>query len=285
MHDSWVDESEMHAPDLIREFYATHPTAVKSATIKEPLFLPEDDPSPFQSPLSSCTPSLCPSPLPSQQTAAISLEQLSSLLEQLTELSSFDSTPQTRTSMYSPPLSTENTSTLNSYGPMFGPTTLLATSISATRQSPWQQMPSSPSVTSGRTPITFEWIQCQTVANVEKMKSKNLPPCLTNPPLPTPQKTTLQQPRKQATPETQKKLQQWKETLRKKMTTTVSNTGAPSTTLTKVQELCLRQFKAHHTMWARREKKTTDLAMAKHYRLTSAAMALYLFIIHPELYK
>ena len=38
-------------------------------------------------------------------------------------------------------------------------------------------------------------------------------------------------------------------------------------------------------MWARREKKTTDLATAKHYRLTSAAMALYLFVIHSELYK
>ena len=229
LHDSWVDESKMHAPDLIKEFYDTHPTTVKSTTIKEPLFLAEDDPSPFQSPLSSCTPSPCPSPLPSQQIAAISLEQSSSLLEQLMELSSFDSIPQTTTSMYSPPSSTESTLTLNSYGPMFSPMQLLATSISATRQLPWQQTHSSPSVTSGRTPITFEWIQCHTVANMEKMKQKTVQPCPTNPPLPTPQKTIPQQPKKQVIPETQKRLQQWKETLRKKMTTTASDTGAPST--------------------------------------------------------
>ena len=162
---------------------------------------------------------------------------------------------------------------------------LLATLISATRQSQLQQTHNSPSVISGRTPVTFEWIQHQTVVNKEKMKQKTLQLCPMNPPPPTPQKTIPQQPRKQATPETQKKLQQWKETLRKKMTTTANDTGAPSTTLTRVQELCLKQFKAHHAMWARREKKTTDLVMAKHYRLTSMAMALYLFVIHPELYK
>ena len=38
-------------------------------------------------------------------------------------------------------------------------------------------------------------------------------------------------------------------------------------------------------MWVNREKKTTDLAMEKQYRLMSAAMALYLFIMHLTLYK
>ena len=46
-HDSWVDESEMHAPKLISEFYSDHPSAIRTLGIKEPLFLPDDDPSPF----------------------------------------------------------------------------------------------------------------------------------------------------------------------------------------------------------------------------------------------
>jgi hypothetical protein len=33
-HDSWVDHSEMHAPDLINDFYATYPTTVRATAIK-----------------------------------------------------------------------------------------------------------------------------------------------------------------------------------------------------------------------------------------------------------
>jgi hypothetical protein len=67
--------------------------------------------------------------------------------------------------------------------------------------------------------------------------------------------------------------------------TIVNDTGAQSMVLTKVQELCLKQFKAYHWQWAICSKQSSDLAMAKHYRLHSAGMALYLFIIHPKLYN
>ena len=55
--------------------------------------------------------------------------------------------------------------------------------------------------------------------------------------------------------------------------------------LTKAQELCIKQFRIHQALWERHSKKHSDLAMAKHYRLTSASMVLYLFIMHPQLYQ
>ena len=61
--------------------------------------------------------------------------------------------------------------------------------------------------------------------------------------------------------------------------------GEQSTALTKAQELCIKQFRIHQALWERRSKKHSDLAMAKHYRFTSASMALYLFIMHPRLYQ
>ena len=161
----------MHAPDLIREFHATHPTAVKSAIIKEPLFLPENNPSPFQSPLSTCTPSPCPSPPPFPLTAATFPTPSSSPSELPMEQSLSDSIPPTTTCTSSPPLLVATTSTPNSYGPIFGPTQLL-TSTSVTKQSTSPQTPNSPLVTSGTTGVTFEWIQRQTLANLEKAKQK-----------------------------------------------------------------------------------------------------------------
>ena len=65
----------------------------------------------------------------------------------------------------------------------------------------------------------------------------------------------------------------------------MSNTGEQSSLLTRAQEAYLKQFRAHHVAWANRNKRFTDLATAKQYRATSAAMALYLFIMHPTLYK
>ena len=79
-------------------------------------------------------------------------------------------------------------------------------------------------------------------------------------------------------PTMKKKLQEWKKKLGNKTTTPVKDTGEQSTPLTRAQELCLAQFRAHHTMWAKREKRTTDLATAKHYRLTSAAVMIDLKI-------
>ena len=37
--------------------------------------------------------------------------------------------------------------------------------------------------------------------------------------------------------------------------------------------------------WNQRDKATTDLATAKHYRMNNMAMALYLLVIHPRLYN
>jgi hypothetical protein len=67
--------------------------------------------------------------------------------------------------------------------------------------------------------------------------------------------------------------------------TTVNDTGTQLTVLTKAQELCLKQFKAYHWQWAVCSKQSSDLAMAKHYRLYSAGMVLYLFIIYLKLYN
>jgi hypothetical protein len=67
--------------------------------------------------------------------------------------------------------------------------------------------------------------------------------------------------------------------------TTAKDTGMQLTVLTKAQELCLKQFKAYHWQWAVCSKQSLDLAMAKHYRLHSTGMVLYLFIIHPKLYN
>jgi hypothetical protein len=55
--------------------------------------------------------------------------------------------------------------------------------------------------------------------------------------------------------------------------------------LTDAQNSCLKAFREQHVLWGQCSKVYEDLATAQHYRLTSATMALYLFIIHPELYK
>ena len=161
-HDSWVDESEMHAPKLISKFYSDHPSAIRTLGIKEPLFLPDDDLSPFQSPLSSVTATPCPSPT----REPTSPEQSSLPLELLTELSSFDSIPLTTTSMYSPPSSTVRCLTPSSYGPIFGQTQLLATSILTTRQSQSPLTAERPSAACNRCTLTsFKEIQEQTQRN------------------------------------------------------------------------------------------------------------------------
>jgi hypothetical protein len=88
----------------------------------------------------------------------------------------------------------------------------------------------------------------------------------------------------------QQNLQQWKDQAvawqqQSKTTTAVNNTGGQLMKLTKAQELCIAQFKAHHQAWNRRNKRYSDITMARHYRLTSASMALYLFVMHTQLYQ
>jgi hypothetical protein len=149
-HNLWVNESDIFAPDLIKEF-----NAIRTLDIKDPLFIPEDDLSPFQSPLSPLTESLCPSPWHSQLTVPTSLTQLSSHSEPLMESSLFASIPLTMTCTSSPPSSTEKCSTHNSYGPIFGPTEILVTLTLTTKQSPSLLTVTKLSPTSSRAPVTF----------------------------------------------------------------------------------------------------------------------------------
>jgi hypothetical protein len=77
--------------------------------------------------------------------------------------------------------------------------------------------------------------------------------------------------------------------LRQQKMMTAKDTSMQSTALTKAQELakaqelCLKQFRTYHQQWEK--QKLPDLAVAKYYRMHGAGMALYLFIIHPTLYK
>ena len=65
----------------------------------------------------------------------------------------------------------------------------------------------------------------------------------------------------------------------------MSTTEHNSTVFTEAQKACLKQFKGYHAKWNKRDKATTDLATAKHYRMNNTAMALYLLVIHPRLYN
>ena len=283
----------MHAPKLISEFYSDHPSAIRTLGIKEPLFLPDDNLSPFQSPLSSVTATPCPSPT----REPTSPEQSSLPLEPPTELSSFDSIPPTTTSMYSPPSSIEKCSTPSSYGPIFSQTQLLATLISTTRQSQSPLTAERPSVACNRRTLTsFKEIQEQTQLNEQiQKKRKTLQLLPTNPPPLTPIMTPTSRspsPSQQATAdqdplmEIAKTLVKMKNLhLDKKKTTAAKDTEEQSMALTKAQELCIKQFRIHQALWEQHSKKHSDLAMAKHYRLTSASMALYIFVIHPRLYQ
>ena len=126
-HDSWEDASGIHAPDLIKEFHSEHRTAVRATSIKEPLFLPDDEePSLFASPLSSVTTSPCPTPTPYPAESSLTLEATK-------EPSSSGLTAQMETPSKSLlHLLTDSPSTPSSYGPHFGPTAILRTSTSPT---------------------------------------------------------------------------------------------------------------------------------------------------------
>src|SRR5947208_14209628 len=103
----------MHAPDLISNFYSAYPTALRPASITDPLFLPEETPSPFLSPLSSLTVSPCHSP----QSMDHSPEPSSLLLAPITAQSSSDSEPKEIHCRYSSPSSMLDHSTHSSFGP------------------------------------------------------------------------------------------------------------------------------------------------------------------------
>jgi hypothetical protein len=79
--------------------------------------------------------------------------------------------------------------------------------------------------------------------------------------------------------------------LRQQKITAAKDTSIQSTPLIKGQELakaqklCLKQFRIYQWQWAAHSKEAMDLAIAMHYQLHSTRMTLYLFTIHPKLYK
>ena len=65
----------------------------------------------------------------------------------------------------------------------------------------------------------------------------------------------------------------------------MTTTGAQSNNWTKAQRQCVTAFRSYHRIWLSHRSRNTELATAAHFRQTSASMALYLFIIHPALFK
>ena len=66
---------------------------------------------------------------------------------------------------------------------------------------------------------------------------------------------------------------------------TANATGVQSNNWTKAQQQCVAAFRSYHRIWLSRRSRNTELATAAHFRQTSASMALYLFTIHPALFK
>ena len=235
---------------IIKEYHSKHRTTIKA--IKETQFIPEDESS-----------SPCHLPTPSTIT---NLEQSSSPSDLQTEQLPSDSISQ-----------------------------------ATLKQPASQQTTKKPSITPGRTLITSEWLQHQTQVNLEKAQTtkKKKNPYPANQPAEIPVqrlKKKLQQWKntmfnKKFTPETQAKIQRWKDNLEKKATenqekkNTMLTTEHNGTIFTEAQKACLKQFKGYHAKWNKRDKATTDLATAKHYRMNNTAMAIYLLIIHPRLYN
>ena len=87
--------------------------------------------------------------------------------------------------------------------------------------------------------------------------------------------------------EVQKKLNQWKNQRhdQQQRIAAATATGAQSNNWTKAQWQCVAAFRSYHKIWLSRKSRNTELATAAHFRQTSASMALYLFIIHPALFK
>jgi hypothetical protein len=131
----------------------------------------------------------------------------------------------------------------------------------------------------------------ETQQTIQKEKKKTLqllsinpPPSMSN------QQNQLSQPTDNQCLEITKKLTAMKqqkspEHQKQTMTAAVKGTGMTMTNLTEAQWLCLKRFKAHHKAWNARNKWDLDLITARYYRLNNTEMALYLFIIHPQLYK
>ena len=302
-HDSWEDASGIHAPDLIKEFHSKHRTAVRAIDIKEPLFLPDDEePSLFASPLSSVTTSPCPTlttyPAESSLTLEVTKEPSSSGLTAQTETPS-------KSLLH---LLTDSPSTHNSYGPHFGPTAILRTSTSPTL--PAVSMATTKHLSKDVvTSHLQDIIQQRSSSQQQKTKTQS-PPTLYEVPQQQHQKQQQHQhqssPDQPAAPPTtpqsapaqkddlwiaviKKTLQQrtataLQKTLKlRKAPTAKTNIGTTRTSLTKSQQECLEAFRGYDTIW-KRCNKGNDVKLAAHFRQHSATMALYLLVVHPQLY-
>ena len=85
----------------------------------------------------------------------------------------------------------------------------------------------------------------------------------------------------------QEKLSQWKKQRhnQQQRIAAATATGTQLNNWTKAQWQCVAAFRSYHKMWLSRRSRNTELATAAHFRLMSASMALYLFTIHPALFK
>ena len=85
----------------------------------------------------------------------------------------------------------------------------------------------------------------------------------------------------------QEKLSQWKKQRhnQQQRIAAATATGMQLNNWTKAQWQCMAAFRSYHKMWLSCRSRNTELATAAHFRLTSASMALYLFTIHPALFK
>ena len=85
----------------------------------------------------------------------------------------------------------------------------------------------------------------------------------------------------------QERLSQWKNQKhdQQQRIAAANATGVQSNNWTKAQRQCVAAFRSYHRIWLSCRSRNTELAMAAHFRQTSASMALYLFTIHPALFK
>jgi hypothetical protein len=263
----------MHASDLIEEF-----NAIRALSIKDPLFLPDDDQSPFLSPLLSLTVTPCPS-LPMN----LSPEPSSLLLAPSTVQSLLDSVLTEILYKCSSPSSMVKHSTANSFRqPLLLKQTILKLNImqSLSQETDMShscsiQTPQSDIVWKTKTPQCWltlhqlkEQVKEQTKKNVQQATAKKQWQSLL-----VPQAAIWQSAQEcTASPPGQK------------TAAAIPQLKSEIELMAKQREY-IKHFKAHHTQWQQQNKWYKCISTAQYYRKNRAAMALYLFIIHPTLYR
>ena len=295
-HDSWENTTDIHAPELIKEFYTRQPTAIR--VIREPHL--DDDIAQFlsTSPLSSVTPSPCPTPPPSQQIAATSPALSSSHLAQKMEQSSSGSTLQESTSTSSAPSSIEMEWTSKCSGQPSSPPPKIQTSNLSTMQSS-----SLPETTTQSLDInSSDSISASTLSKQKQKNQRNpqLPHMNQHPPRTSQKSITPPTSRHQQTTSPSTSLHsstlQATQQMQTMKTTTATRPPAPAAatqglTSTKANNkeqkrlACLKAFETLHKRWVTFTKKFKNITLAKTFRHTNTTQALYLFVVHKDLFK